>query len=213
MKAFFSTTAKVEGGQLDAVIASSADAAKVVGAHGGDVRFFLSIAGGEQVQSTLFSVEYESPDAMGKAFDAMGTDPELHRVRTQAAGSTQTSETMGIELPTSHTSTPGRGSILELHISTVKPGRMAEFLDDSADVCAFVEANGGINPRLLQLTYAGMSSGLTTLIWEHENMAAHARAAAAWFTDKGLELQAKGPGAADGPSVTVGSMLYSEIPL
>ena len=58
-----------------------------------------------------------------------------------------------------------------------------------------------------------MSSGLTTLIWEHENMAAHARAAAAWFTDKGLELQAKGPGAADGPGVTVASMLYSEIPL
>jgi hypothetical protein len=213
MKTFFSTTARVEGGQLDAAIAGAADAAKVVGRHGGDVRFFLAIAAGEQVESTLFSVEYDSPDAMGKAFDAMNTDPELHRIRTQATGSTQTSASMGMELPTSHTPTPGRGSIIELHASNVKPGRMGEFLEDSAEVCAFVEANGAINARVLQLTYAGMSSGLTTLIWEHENMAAHARAAAAWFTDKGLALQAKGPGAPDGPSITVASMLYSEIPL
>ncbi|MGZ6779797.1 MAG: hypothetical protein ACXVGO_12470, partial [Mycobacterium sp.] len=206
MKTFFSTTARVEGGQLDAALASSADAAKVVGRHGGDVRFFLAIAAGEQVESTLFSVEYDSPEAMGQAFDAMNTDPELHRIRTQANGSTQTSASMGMELPTSHTPTSGRGSIIELHASHVKPGRMAEFLDDSADVCAFVEGNGALNARVLQLTYAGMSSGLTTLIWEHENMAAHARASAAWFTDKGLALQAKGPGAADGPSVTVASM-------
>jgi hypothetical protein len=213
MKTFFSTTARVEGGQLDAAIAGAADAAKVVGRHGGDVRFFLAIAAGEQVESTLFSVEYDSPDAMGKAFDAMNTDPELHRIRTQATGSTQTSASMGMELPTSHTPTPGRGSIIELHVSNVKPGRMAEFLGDCAEVCAFVEANGAVNARVLQLTYAGMSSGLTSLIWEHESMAAHARSAAAWFTDKGLELQAKGPGAADGPGVTVASMLYSEIPL
>ena len=192
---------------------SSADAAKVVGRHGGDVRFFLAIAAGEQVDSTLFSIEYDSPEAMARAFDAMNTDPELHRVRTGANGSTQTSASMGIELPTSHTPTVGRGSIIELHVSTVKPGRMAEFLEDAAEVCAFVEANGGLNARVLQLTYAGMSSGLTTLIWEHENMAAHARASAAWFTDQGLAIQAKGPGAADGPGVTVASMLFNEIPL
>jgi hypothetical protein len=90
---------------------------------------------------------------------------------------------------------------------------MAEFLGDAAEVCAFVEANGGINARVLQLTYAGMSSGLTSLIWEHETMAAQTRMAGAWFTDKGLALQAKGPGAADGPGITVASLLYSEIPL
>ncbi len=58
-----------------------------------------------------------------------------------------------------------------------------------------------------------MSSGLTTFIWEHENMAAAARVGAAWFTEAGLAIQAKGPGATDGPGVTVASMLYNEIPL
>lgn len=213
MKAFFSTTARVLEGQLDAAIASSADAAKVVGRHGGEVRFFMAIAAGEQVDSTLFSVEYDSPEAMAQAFDAMNTDPEIHRLRTEARGTTQTSASMAIELPTAHTPTPGRGSIVEAHASQVKPGRMEEFLGDAADVCAFVEANGALNARLLQLTYAGMSSGLTTMIWEHENMAAQARVGAAWFTEAGLALQAKSRYAAEPSSVTGASMLYNEIPL
>ena len=87
MKAFFSTTARVAGGQLDAAIAGAADAAKVVGSHGGDVRLFLAVTAGEQVDSTLFSVEYDSPEALGAAFDAMNTDPELHRMHTQATRS------------------------------------------------------------------------------------------------------------------------------
>ena len=213
MKAFFSTTARVLEGQLDTAIATTADAAKVVGRHGGEVRFFMAIAAGEQVDSTLFSIEYESPEALAEAFDAMNADPELHRIRTEARGSAQTSASMGIEVPTGHTPTPGRGSILEIHASQVKPGRMGEFLTDAADVCAFVEANGALNARVLQLTYAGMSSGITSLIWEHENMAAAARVGAAWFTEAGLAIQAKGPGATDGSSVTVASMLYNEVPL
>ena len=79
-----------------------------------------------------------------------------------------------MEVPTSHTRTGGRGNLIELHVSNVKPGRMAEFLEDAGEVCAFVEANGGLDARVLQLTYAGMSSGLISLIWEHENMTAHA---------------------------------------
>ena len=212
MKAFFSTTGKVEAGQLDAAIAGAADAAKVVGRHGGEVRFFMALAAGEQVDSTVFSVEYESPEALAAAFDAMNTDPELHRLRTQVAGSSQTTATMGIELPTGHNPTGGRGSILEMHLNQVKPGRMEEFLADAAEAGAFAEANGARNARVLQLTYAGMSSGLTAMLWEHENMAAHARMAAGWFTEAGLALQAKSRGA-EGPGVLVGSMLYNEIPL
>lgn len=212
MKAFFSTTGTVVAGQLDTVIASSADAAKVVGAHGGQVRFYMALAAGEQVDTTLFSVEYESPEAMARAFDGMNEDPELHRIRTQASGSAQTSASMGIELPTGHTPTPGRGSILEIHASQVHPGRMEDFLAESAEVCAFVEANGAVNARLSQLTYAGMSSGLVSMTWEHENMASQAKVGAAWFTDAGLAIQARSMGA-DASNTRVASMLFNEIPV
>ena len=212
MKAFFSTTGKVHPGQLDAAIASSADGAKVVGSHGGDVRFYLEIASGEQAETTLFSVEYESPEDMARAMDEMNTDPELHRLRTTAAGSTLVSTTMGIELPTGHTSKGGRGNILEVHLSTVTPGRMEQFVSETADVSAFVEANGALNARALQLTYAGMSSGLVCMLWEHTDMAAQAKVGAAWFTKPGLAIQEKGLGA-NAASTRAGSMLYHEIPL
>ncbi len=50
------------------------------------------------------------------------------------------------------------------------------------------------------------------LICEHENMRAHARVGAAWFSDAGLALQMKTMGA--NPATTrVMSGLYTEIPL
>jgi hypothetical protein len=76
----------------------------------------------------------------------------------------------------------------------------------------FVEANGAVNARLIQLTYAGLGSGLTILTWELENMEAHARMASAWFSKAGLALQAKTM-TANPASVQVASALWNEIPL
>lgn len=149
---------------------------------------------------------------MARAFDGMNKDPELHRLRTQVSGGAQMSTSMSIEVPTGHTSTPGRGSILEVHTAQVHPGRMEDYLAEAAEVCAFVEAQGALNARVLQLTYAGMSSGLASMLWEHENMASQAKVGAAWFTDAGLAIQARGMGA-DATNTRVASMLFNEIPL
>jgi hypothetical protein len=215
MRAFYSTTARVHDGQLEQSIASSAAAKKVVGRHGGDVRLFLSVASGEQADTTLFTVEYEDAEALGRAFDAMNTDPDLTAVRSSGAGtSTITSASIAYELPTGFTSNRGRGTVLEIHNFQVKPGRMEEFLSTSAESLAFIEANGGLNATVLQLAYAGMATGLACLVWQHENMAAHARTAAAWSSEAGLAIQAKtGPFAADPAIVAAGSMLLSEVPL
>jgi hypothetical protein len=79
-------------------------------------------------------------------------------------------------------------------------------------VCEFVEANGAVNARAIQLTYAGMASGLTALTWEVENMTAQAHLGSAWFSDAGLALQARVNG--ENPaSATVSSALYNAIPL
>ena len=65
MRAFYSTNGKVQGGQLEAAVGTAAEAAKLLGSHGGDIRFFLAGAAGEDVNGTLFSQEYESPEALG----------------------------------------------------------------------------------------------------------------------------------------------------
>ena len=60
MQVVNSTNGKVKNGQVEAAVASAAEAAKLLGAHGGEMRFYLTLAGGEDVNGTLFSQEYES---------------------------------------------------------------------------------------------------------------------------------------------------------
>ena len=216
MRVFHSTNGKIQGGQLEAAVVTAAEAAKLLGAHGGEIRFFLTLAGGEDVNGTLFSQEYESPEALATAFDALADDVELQALlsRLSAPGSPTliTSQSMGMDMPLGRTPRAGRGSILEVHTSHINPGRVEDAITEAAEICAFVEDNGAVNARCIQLTYAGMASGLIALTWEHENMVAQARVGDAWLTDAGVALQMRSMGQA--PATTrVASALYNEVPL
>jgi hypothetical protein len=215
MRVFSSIRGTVKDGRIEEAAALAGEAAKLVGRHGGDVRLFL-VTAGDEADTTLCNIEYESPEAMGRAFDKLNTDPELaafsSRVKAQGSPTVIGSESIGMEVPNGRTAKPGRGSIIEVHSSTPKPGRMEQVVVESAEVCEFVEAHGAVNARLVQLTYAGPMSGLTALTWEHESWAAHAKVSDAWFSKAGLALQAKFLNT-DPPSVPIGGALYSEIPL
>ena len=216
MRVFHTTSGKVQGGQLEAAVGTAVEAAKLLSSYGGDIRFYVAGAAGEDVNGTLFTQEYESPEALAEAFDALADNAELQALlnRLNAPGSPTmiTSQSMGMEVPIGRTPKAGRGSILEVHTSHINPGRTEDAIAEAVEVCDFVEANGAINARLLQLTYAGMASGLMAFTFEHENMRAHARASAAWFTDAGMAIQMKSMSAA--PATTrVMSALYNEVPL
>ncbi len=175
----------------------------------------MASAAGEQVNSTLFSIEFESPEALGEAFDKMNEDSDLQaftmRVNGPKSPSVITSQSMAMELPV-RSPKAGQGTVLEVHTGKVNPGRMEEFISQSIEVCDFVESHGAVNARVLQLTYAGLASGMTALTWEHENMAAHAAVGSAWFSDAGLALQAKANGP-NPPSTPLSSALYTAIPV
>ena len=215
MRVFNSTIGKVKDGQFEGAVAIAGEAAKLVGRHGGDVRFFV-VGAGDEANTTVFSIEYESPEAMGRAFDKLGEDADLQAFMTRVNGpkspSVITAQSIGMELPLGRTPKAGKGRILEVHTARPNPGRMEQIITEAAEVCEFVEANGAVNARLLQLTYAGMASGMTAFSWELENMTAHARMASAWFSDAGVALQAKMM-TTDPASVPVASALYNEIPL
>lgn len=209
-------TTKVKGDQLEAAVAAGIEAAGLVGRHGGDVNFYLAGVAGEEVNSTVFSVEYESPEALGGAFDAMAQDAEIQafttRLNAADSPSQVTSTSMTMDLPLGREPKPGQGSLLEVHVGKPNPGRMLDVLAEAAEVCDFVEANGAVNARLQQLTYAGMASGMTAFTWELENMAAHARLGSAWFSDAGLAVQAKSM-STNPASIMISSALYNRIPL
>jgi hypothetical protein len=209
-------TGQIKVGQMEAAVATAAEAASLVGRHGGEVRFFIASASGDQVNQTLFSTQYASPVAMGAAFDAMHNDPELQAFGLRMQGilspTVVMSTTMAIELPTGHEPKPGRGSILEVHASKPRPGRMQEFLAQGKEICEFVEAHGAVNAQVVQLTFAGTQSGITACGWEVENWTAHAHLGQAWFSDAGVDLQARAV-ARDAPAVALSSTLLNEVRL
>ncbi len=216
MRVSQAVVAQVRDGQVEAAVALANEAAGLVRRHGGDVHFFMTSVAGEQVNSTVFSMEYESPEALGAAFDAMAEDAELQAFTMRLSGpdspSEITSTSMTMEIPLGRDPKPGQGGILEVHTGKPNPGRMEEAVGQAAEVCDFVEANGALNARLLQLTYAGMASGMTAFSWEVENMAAQARLGSAWFSDAGLALQAK-MASTNPASIPISSALYNRIPL
>jgi hypothetical protein len=67
-------TAQVREGQLEAAVASGIEAAALIRPHGGDVHYYMTSVAGEQVNTTVFTMEYESPEALGAAFDSMAGD-------------------------------------------------------------------------------------------------------------------------------------------
>lgn len=216
MRVSQAAVAQVKGGQVEAAVAAAIEAAGLVGRHGGDVHLYMTGVAGEQVNSTVFSMEYESPEALGAAFDAMAEDAELQAFAMRLSGPDSPSEitsiSMAMEIPLGRDPKQGQGGILEVHTGKPNPGRMEEAVAQAAEVCEFVEANGALNARLLQLTYAGMASGMTAFTWEVENMQAQARLGSAWFSDAGLALQAKMMGA-NPASTPISSALYNRIPL
>jgi hypothetical protein len=174
--------------------------------------------GGTPTDSSVgqFCQEYESPEALAEAFDALADNTELqallNRLNVPGSPTLITSQSLGMEMPIGRSPKAGRGSILEVHTSHITPGRAEDAIAEAVEVCDFVEANGAVNARLLQLTYAGMASGLMVFAFEHENMRAHARSSAAWFTDAGMAIQMKSMSTA--PAATrVMSALYNEVPL
>ena len=57
--------------------------------HGGEIRFFLAGVAGEEVNGTVFAIEYESPEALATASDALADNIELQAFlnRMNAPGS------------------------------------------------------------------------------------------------------------------------------
>ncbi len=158
MRVMYTTVAQVKTGQMEAAIGLAAESAAIMRRHGADVRLFLSAAAGEQIDTTLMSLEFESPDAMAEAFDSVGEDTEqqafMARLHSPDAPTVMTNQAMSMVLPI-RAPAEGQGGLLEVHTNTVHPGRFEDYVAQSLEVCDFVEANGAVNARVIQLTYAG----------------------------------------------------------
>lgn len=213
MRVIHSTMSQIKPGQLDAAIANAAEAAALIRPHGAEVRYFVALIAGEAVNTAVFTSVYESPEAMGKAFDTMTSDPAIAEYAARAFGpdapTTIVSQTVSAERAAARSGRATHGTILETHVNQIHPGRDADFVANSIKVCDFVEAHGATNASVLQLTYAGAATGLGTVTWELEDMRAQATLANAWISTDGVALQAK---VNESPASTlVSSAMYRSI--
>ena len=208
---------KTQPGRLEESIALAREGAKLVGRHGGQVRFLASAFAGEGTGTTVFSVEYNDEAALGRAMQEMSTDPELQeftvRVQGPNAPTVMISDTLVVDIPTAYRSKGGHGALLESHLSRPLPGSVEAGLALCARVCRFVEANGAANARTFRILAGGSMSGLWGISWEVEDWVKYAQLATAWGTDPaGVEIQSQGM-SADSPLVYVAGSIYQDIPL
>lgn len=208
---------KTQPGRLEDAISLAREGAKLVGRHGGQVRFLTPAFAGEATGTTVFSVEYTDEAELGRAMQEMSTDPELQGFTTRVMGpnapTVMISDTLVADIPTGYKSKGGHGALIESHLSRPLPGNMEAALALCADVCRFVEANGAVNARTFQILAGGAMTGLWGVSWEVGDWVKYAQLATAWGKDPvGVEIQARSM-SGDNPSIYVSGGIYQDIPL
>lgn len=208
---------KTQPGRLEEAISLAREGAKLVGRHGGEVRFLTPAFAGEATGTTIFDVEYTDEVAFGRAMQEMSTDPELQEFMTRVQGpgspTVMISDNLSVDVPTGYTSKGRHGSIVEVHLSRPVPGRIEGLVETCAKVCRFVEKNGATNARTFQIVFGGVSSGMWGISWELSDWNKYAKVAGAWQTDTvGLQLQAQSM-SSEVESTYVSSAIYQDVPL
>lgn len=208
---------KIHPGRMEDAVNLARDGAKLVGRHGGQVRFLTPAFAGEATGTGVFSVDYTDEKEFGRAMQEMSTDAELQqfllRVQGPDSPTTMISDSLTVDLPTGHTSKGGHGTLVEVYLSRLVPGRLQTALVMSARVCQFAERHGAVNARTFQVIYGGSVSGLWGVSWEVGDWIKHSELASAWQRDpEGLEIQTQAM-SSDSPTTYTSSAIYQDIPL
>jgi len=212
-----SSIARVHPGRFEDFLELGREAVKLHERMGVSARLLIASTAGEATGLTVFSTEHESMVAYGQYAEAANNDGELQSLvmRSRAANSPSVVEqlTLASEIPLGRTSKPGRGSVVEIHVTRPTPGRIEDVMSVSRRVCEFVEAHGAVNARTFQLGYAGIGSGMLMSSWEFATVGAWAKASDAWTGDPEGQDISMSILEANPSSTLVFSGVYTEIPI
>jgi hypothetical protein len=208
---------KTHPGRLDDAVNLAREGAKLVGRHGGQVRFLTPAFAGEATGTTIFAVDYTDEKEFGRSMQEMSTDSELqdfvNRVQRSDSPTTIISDSLTVDVPIGYTPKGGHGALVEVYLSRLVPGRLQAAISMSARVCKFVEGHGAVNARTFQVIYGGSASGLWGVSWEIGDWIKLSQLATAWQSDpEGLEIQTQAMSSAT-PTNYVSSAVYQDIPL
>jgi hypothetical protein len=188
MATSLTTVVRPKPGRLDDSLGLLVEVAKLLERHGSsDNRALVGGIAGEETGNIAFTSEFETGEQLGATIDALVADTEysswLGRASAESAPATMLSRSVGIEIPLGRTGATGRGSIVEVYLSRMIPGRLDATIELTNGVFDFLEANGATNCRLMQLQNAGSLSEVLVATWEFENMRAYGKAGDVMMTD------------------------------
>jgi hypothetical protein len=156
-------------------------------------------------------------EAAGEFTDELMLDLEMQSVlaRLRASDAPAIIEQVSVanEVPLDRTRRPGRGNVVEVHVSRVTPGRLEQALSLCSRAFDFVEQHGATNARLTSIVTGGSGTGLFIATWEAQNYRALGKITDAFSTEPDGQAIAMTVTNADNPVTEVFSGTYSEIPL
>ena len=213
----FSSVSKPLPDRLEDAIEVARQAAKLTGRHGVEGRLLAADTAGEQTGMMVFTVDFESIDRYAALIEEVDADKEIQELRISLTRSTSPivmlAASLSTEIPLAGTRKPGRGTVVEVHLMSVSPGRFEAAIGDLSKAAGLLEKAGAVNVQAFQLGFAGMQSGQIGLAAEWTSVKAQALSGNVWANDPvGLELAGA---MMNGTSSTtlLSSALYRDIPL
>jgi hypothetical protein len=188
MATSLTTVVRPKPGRLDDSLGLIVEVSKLLERHGSpDNRALVGGIAGEETGNIAFTSEFETGEQLGATVDALVADSEysawLGRASAEGAPAIMLSRSVAIEIPLGRSGPTGRGSVVEVYLSRMIPGRLDATIELSNAAFDFLEANGATNCRLMQLQNAGSLSEALVSTWEFESMRAYGRAGDAMMTD------------------------------
>ena len=137
----------------------------------------------------------------------------MARVQDPNGPTVLTGQSIATEIPLARDGNSERGSVMEIHVSQIVPGRMDQLLELATRCADFVEARGASHATLASIGASGSFTNAVSMAWELPDMRAFGRLADSWLADPdGLAIYQMVYGA-DAPSTEVFTGLYRVIPI
>ncbi len=203
-------------GRLDDSLGLLVEVAKLLERHGSaDNRALVGGIAGEETGTIAFTSEFETGEQLGATVDELLADAEygswLGRASSEASPAELLSRSIAAEFPLGRSGSRARGSVVEVYISRMIPGRLDGVLELTSAAFDFLEANGATNCRLLQLQNAGSRTEAIIATWEFENMRAYGRAGDAFMNEAQGQSVAEMMMSATTPIQNLSSAVYRDL--
>jgi len=211
-----SSIARCHPGRRDEFLAIALEGMKLFERHGArHARLLAAATAGEQSSSYVLTNEFASAAEYGAFVDELYRDVEMDSFLARISGADSPliieSRSLATEIPLDRSGPSTHGSVIEVYVSRLVPGRFEACRNLVVGAFDFLERYGATNCRWLQLSHAGVLSEGLLATWEFENMQTRGTATDALWTDPAGQSMMEVLMGPESPATTISSGIYRDL--